>query len=162
MSGLNVILLAAGKGTRLKVEYSKILADLCGQKMIDYPIKTVGRFANTNSIDLHLGFVLGHQKEQIQDYISQGYTDLNCKFAYQEQQLGTAHAVQTYFEQVKGADKQEYSFILCGDTPCLLEDHFQNLWKELTSKNLDAVAAVFETNNPFGLGRIFFQIKVLK
>jgi len=68
--------------------------------------------------------------------------------------LGTAHAVTSYFDEVKSAKDQPYTFILCGDTPCVEVDDFAVLWNAVKDNNLDAACAVFATQNPFGLGRI--------
>jgi bifunctional UDP-N-acetylglucosamine pyrophosphorylase/glucosamine-1-phosphate N-acetyltransferase len=159
MTSVNFVLLAAGKGTRLKVSYSKILAELKGRKLIDFTVNAISDFADTLKLKPCLGFVLGHQKDLIQKHLNKVVLDQKSFFAHQKEQLGTAHAVQTFFEQNPDAKNQKYTFILCGDTPCIMPEHFTGLWQEIEKSKLDAAAAVFHTENPHGLGRIITHDK---
>lgn len=144
---LAIVILAAGKGTRLKMDVPKPLAPLHNNTLVDYVIKEARDLG-----DLFL--ITGHQKELVEEHVisrHEGFTKDN--FILQKEQLGTGHAVQTYFEGNAKSDEYDYTMIMCADTPLLTKSVLSELLEEL-NQGYDAVVATFNEETPFGYGRI--------
>ena len=116
MSGLAVIILAAGKGTRMKSDLPKVFHEILGEPMLTYVLETVKKLAPRLTL-----LVVGHKRDLIMDY----YKDWKMKFVSQEQQLGTGHAVM----QAR-SDLEDFSgtvLVLAGDVPLLSEKTLREL-----------------------------------
>ncbi|MBU1026840.1 MAG: NTP transferase domain-containing protein [Candidatus Margulisbacteria bacterium] len=116
MDKLAVIILAAGKGTRMKSDLPKVFHEVLGEPMLTYVLETVKKLMPEQTY-----LVVGHKRDLIMDY----YKDWPLKFVIQDQQLGTGHAVS----QVKH-DLEEFSgtiLILAGDVPLLSEKTLKKL-----------------------------------
>src|SRR4051812_33793474 len=109
MSDLHVVVLAAGKGTRMKSEFPKVLHRISGQTLLDYVVRAAGGLSPTS-----LTIIVGHKAELIQAQV-RGREDL--RFAVQEPQLGTAHAVMQAEPFLAGASGTV--LLLSGDVPLL-------------------------------------------
>ena len=140
------VILAAGKGTRMKSDIPKVLHTIFDKTLVGYVIEAVNE---TKLIDENF-IIVGHQAEMVEDYISKNYD--NSRTILQTPQLGTGHAVSMvlpYLEDFNGD-----VIILCGDTPLVssqtLKD-FINTHKNLSS-DLTVMTAMFE--NPTNYGRI--------
>ena len=94
MPSLASIILAAGKGTRMKSGLIKVLHPVAGLPMIAWPV-AAARKAGSDPIVL----VIGHQASAVQG-VFRGATDIRC--AMQEEQLGTGHAVACALETLSG------------------------------------------------------------
>lgn len=108
------IIMAAGKGTRLRSELPKVLHEVLGLPMIGYAVR-----ASLKAGARRVVVVLGHGKEEVEAWLqaeldARGLGD-RVHFATQENQLGTAHAV--YAAREYFADAPEYSVIVSGDVP---------------------------------------------
>lgn len=164
---LSIAVLAAGKGTRLKLPFPKVLAPLLGNPMLHYVLKSLEEFVIEKKINAQVGTVTGYQSEAVCDFLKNHKYHFPLQVAFQKEQLGTADAVKSYFSDVKNADNVELTMIVCGDTPLLRPDFFSKMWDKFHSeKNLNAVAATFISKDPTGYGRIirsgdkgFFSIK---
>lgn len=141
-----VVILAAGKGTRLKMDVPKPLAPLHKRVLLDYVLDSVDGLG-----DIYL--ITGHQNDLVESHVNQNRPELPSKFILQKEQLGTGHAVRTYFEGNPDSEKYDYTLVMCADTPLITKDILEEL-KEEISKGPDAVAATFEESTPFGYGRI--------
>ena len=104
-NNIAVIILAAGMGTRMKSDKAKVLHEIQGQPMILFVVKAAQKVAGDDII-----VVIGHQASKVHTVVS---GTANLLFAYQEQQLGTAHAVQCALPQIP--EHCEHVVILCGD-----------------------------------------------
>ncbi len=140
---LSAIILAAGKGTRMKSDLPKVLHTVLGETMISRVIKQA-RSCGCDKIVV----VVGYQKENVIDSLKDAQVD----FAVQEEQLGTAHAVQQcekHFDSFEGN-----ILILSGDVPLLTNATLKKLISRHTENQADAtlLTAVFE--NPHGYGRV--------
>lgn len=142
---ISLVILAAGKGTRLNLKVPKPLAPLHNKTLLDYVIQSSHKVGQ-----IHL--ITGHQQELVQEHVQKFWSDQDIKFIHQKEQLGTGHAVRTYFDATNDADKYQYTIIACADTPLLTEDIFQKLIQEISGKQ--AVCATFEESDPTGYGRI--------
>ena len=144
MGGIVTIILAAGKGTRMKSERVKVLHPILGLPMLSYPIEL-----SLNGIKAEKTIVVvGHQADQIKER----FKDAQVQFALQEDQLGTGHAVLQaipFFQSFSGT-----VLILCGDVPLVKIDtlrSFIGIYKE-NGSTLSVLTTVVE--NPFGYGRV--------
>ena len=144
MEGIATIILAAGKGTRMKSDLVKVLHPLLGIPMLSYPVEI-----SLNGIKAEKTIVvIGHQADRIQGM----FKDFQVEFAIQKEQLGTGHAVLQaipYLQSFSGT-----VLILCGDVPLVkLETlrSFIDTYRENES-TLSVLTAVVD--NPFGYGRI--------
>jgi len=144
LEGVATIILAAGKGTRMKSDLVKVLHPLLGLPMLSYPIEL-----SLNGIKAEKTIVVvGHQADRIQEM----FNDFKIDFALQKEQLGTGHAVLQaipFLQSFSGT-----VLILCGDVPLVKVEtlrSFIDTYKENES-TLSVLTAVVE--EPFGYGRI--------
>jgi bifunctional UDP-N-acetylglucosamine pyrophosphorylase/glucosamine-1-phosphate N-acetyltransferase len=158
LPGLAVVVLAAGKGTRMKLPYSKVLAPILGRKVIDFVVDAADQFAielaSINEQKSEIGIVLGHQKESVESHLKiHRVIQSQLHLCEQKEQKGTAHALECYLKSTKY--KFDYLLILCGDTPLLTKEHFHRLLATFQSKSDSlGVVATFEATNPTGYGRV--------
>ncbi len=110
MNDLAVIILAAGKGVRMKSDLPKVFHEILGEPMLTYVLDTVKKLEPKETC-----LVVGHKRELIMDY----YKDWPVKFVVQDEQLGTGHAVmqaKPYLDDFSGT-----VLILSGDVPLIQE-----------------------------------------
>ena len=93
--GFSTIILAAGKGTRMKSDLAKVLHPLCGAPMLTYPV-AAAQAAGSEKIVV----VIGHQAEQIREK----FRDQGLIFVEQRELLGTGHAVLQAAEAFRDHD----------------------------------------------------------
>ena len=136
---IQVIVLCAGKGTRMKTEKAKVMHEIMGKPMIEYIYDISKNISNNKPL-----FIVGHKKEQIISHFGQ-----KANYAVQEQQLGTGHAIMLSVEHINENDDV---LILCGDTPLLTKSTIDAIVKN--KKNSDALIITSIVKNPYGYGRI--------
>ena len=139
-----VVILAAGKGTRMKSDKAKVLHEIADRPMIAYVVETAQKIAGDNVV-----VVIGHQAPTVRASLS-AYPKLF--FAHQDQQLGTAHAVLCALPHVP--DHCEQVIILCGDVPLIQPETIAGLIKDHRDDNRDISLLAVELDNPFGYGRV--------
>jgi len=158
-----VVFLAAGKGTRMKVEHAKPLIPVRGRPMLGHVLNAVKKFEDKLSITTEKIFIIGHQKEQVKQYIlkSQEYTDKETHFVVQDQQLGTGHALQMVNEYVKNNERvtindQDIVLVCCADTPLLRGEDLVTLVRPLVDfpEKWNASIGVIKVDKPQGYGRV--------
>ncbi len=150
---IGIVILAAGEGTRLKLECAKPLAPALGRAIVDYPIDAAKRFLQRKDIDGDIVVVTGHDRERVEGYLKNKYGE-DLLFAFQKEQKGTADALRTYFNEDKTSKDRDATIVLCADTPLIRESDLSILFNELIEKKLDGVAATFFEEDPAGYGRI--------
>lgn len=133
------IILAAGKGTRMKSDFPKVMHKICEKPMINWVIDTA------SLVSEEVGVVLGHGIEKIKEIIPQ-----NIKVFEQKEQLGTGHAVMQCGDFMKSDD----FLVLYGDVPLISEKTLTELIKKHKEENNDATLITVNTENPYGYGRI--------
>lgn len=140
------IILAAGKGTRMKSETPKVLHTIFDKTLVGYVLDAVN---NTKLVDENF-VIIGHQAELVENYIEKNYH--NAKTVLQTPQLGTGHAVSMVLPFLK--DFNDEVIILCGDTPLITEDTLKEFINFHYNKHSDltVMSAIFE--NPTNYGRI--------
>ncbi|MEW6381043.1 MAG: sugar phosphate nucleotidyltransferase [bacterium] len=137
------VILAAGQSTRMKSQLSKVLHPLCGRPIIRYITELVAAVDARPAI-----IVLGHQAEKIQQELH----DVPVEFAYQKEQLGTAHAVSQTREML--ADFSGIVLVLNGDTPLLTPREVTDLIQFHQRTQAECTLLSSDVPNPFGYGRI--------
>ena len=138
------IVLAAGKGTRMKSELPKVLFPVCGKPMIDYVLDAM----NDAKVDEILT-VVGYKQELVRAEIE---SRPNVKFAEQKELLGTGHAVMSCREYLEGFDGPV--FIVAGDNPMLQSSSVERLFEEYEKSGASCVIGTVLKDDPFGMGRI--------
>jgi bifunctional UDP-N-acetylglucosamine pyrophosphorylase / glucosamine-1-phosphate N-acetyltransferase len=144
MADLHVVVLAAGKGTRMKSALPKVLHRVAGAPMIEHVLATA-RTLQPRSITL----VVGHQAQALQEALS---THRDLIIVVQEPQLGTAHALLTTETALRQANGTVV--LLSGDVPLLSSDTLKALVgrHEAAGAVVTVVTAIL--NDPAGYGRI--------
>jgi len=144
MADLHVVILAAGKGTRMKSALPKVLHRVGGVPMIDHVIRTANAL-RPRSITL----VIGHQGEQLRASLS---PHSGLSFVVQEPQLGTAHALLTTEAALRGATGTVV--LLSGDVPLLSANTLKTLLDRHESAGAAATVVTALVHDPTGYGRI--------
>lgn len=137
------IVLAAGKGTRMKSALAKVLHPVFHKPMVGHVIGTLKQISLAETI-----VVVGHQRQAVENYLGgDGVT-----FTEQQEQLGTGHAVYICEQQVSAS--VDTVLILCGDTPLLSEKTLSAMLQ--THEERDATVTLLTTKlaNPTNYGRI--------
>ena len=140
------IILAAGKGTRMKSETPKVLHTIFDKTLVGYVLDALNK---TDLCDENF-VIVGHQAEKVSDYIKTNYS--NTKTVLQSPQLGTGHAVSMilpFLNSYKGD-----VIILCGDTPLITSETLKEFieYHKSTNSDLTVMSAIFD--NPTNYGRI--------
>lgn len=152
---IGIVILAAGKGTRMKVDTPKALANCAGRPLLDYVVDAAFKFTHSSGMKAQVGVVVGHRKEMLEAWHSSHSRKSEIKTAWQQQQNGTADALKACFRDLPHFWDFDYTMVACADTPLISADEFQTLFKQLQENPaLVGVAASFETKNPTGYGRI--------
>ena len=116
MERIKAVILAAGKGTRMKSELPKVVHEALGKPMVIYSIEAAqGAGAALSDICL----VVGHGADQVKEVVGN-----TVHYVMQEQQLGTGHAVKCASDFI-GTDG--VTMVLCGDTPLIKGDTLKKL-----------------------------------
>lgn len=152
---IGLVILAAGKGTRMKIETPKALAKTAGRPLLDYVVDAALDFARVSSLKAEIGLVVGHKKELLEDWLSKHPAKGLLKTAWQKEQNGTADALKSCFNDLPHFWDFDYTLVACADTPMIQTHEFCTLYEALKSNpDLLGVAATFEAQNPKGYGRI--------
>lgn len=143
---INAVILAAGKGTRMKSEIPKVLHEIFGKTLLSYVLDAVNK---TNLINKSF-VIVGHKAEDLENFVTENYK--NASTILQTPQLGTGHAVSMVRSELKTFDGEV--LILCGDTPLITEKTLKNFIEFHKSQisDLTVMSAIFD--NPQNYGRI--------
>lgn len=140
-SSLNIVILAAGKGTRMYSRLPKVLHEIGGISMLERVIHTA-QSLNPDSISV----VIGHGKELVRQRIQ-----ANVHWVEQDQQLGTGHAVKMALPNLADSGR---TLILYGDVPLIDQQTLADL---LSIAGEDVALLTDVLDNPTGYGRIIRQ-----
>jgi bifunctional UDP-N-acetylglucosamine pyrophosphorylase / glucosamine-1-phosphate N-acetyltransferase len=141
---IHVVVLAAGKGTRMKSALPKVLHRAAGLSMIDYVLASAASLEPRSTV-----VVIGHQAEAIRSALA-GREHLT--FVVQEPQLGTAHALlqtETVLREARGV-----LVLLSGDVPLLTADTLKRVVDRHQSRRASATVVTAVVDDPTGYGRI--------
>lgn len=140
---LAAVILAAGKGTRMKSGLAKVLHPLAGWPMAVYP----ARLARDLGCEPRV-MVVGHQAREVEDALA----GEGLHFALQSEQLGTGHALLCASEALKGFCGD--LLLLCGDVPLIRRETLENLLHYHRSEQAAVTVLTAELTDPHGYGRI--------
>ena len=136
------LILAAGKGTRMKSKLPKVLHKVGGKAMVERVLETVQSIGTNRDV-----VIVGFGGDAVQNYLGE-----RAEFVRQEEQNGTGHAVK--MAQPVLGDYDGTILLLCGDTPLVTKESLEALLEE--HKNSGAAATILTAHmpNPTGYGRI--------
>jgi len=137
---ITTIILAAGKGTRMRSELPKVLHKIANRPLLQHVYDMSSQLENNR-----IKIVVGHCAELVKDTLK----NLNASWVEQTQQLGTGHAVQQVSDQIADGD---IVLILYGDVPLLKLTTVKQLLSNVTEQTLALLTVHLE--NPTGYGRI--------
>jgi bifunctional UDP-N-acetylglucosamine pyrophosphorylase/glucosamine-1-phosphate N-acetyltransferase len=144
LENVATIILAAGKGTRMKSDLVKVLHPLLGLPMLHYTVDL-----SLNHIKAEKTIVIvGHQADQIQER----FKDLKIEFALQEKQLGTGHAVLQALPLLQGFTGT--ALILCGDVPLVKAETLRSFIDTFLGNDSTIAVLTAVVKDPYGYGRI--------
>ena len=138
------IVLAAGKGTRMKSDLPKVLVPVAGRPMIRYVVDALHQ-AGVRRIVV----VVGYRAELVQDELA-GEADI--EFALQSEQLGTGHAVMMCRNQL--SDHQGPALIVAGDSPMLQASSVSTLLDRFSNSASSCILGTVDKAHPTGYGRV--------
>lgn len=142
-----VVILAAGKGTRMRSKLPKVLHQLAGRPMVGHVIDTAKKI---QAGAIHV--VIGHGAEQVQ----QNFADADLHWAIQSEQLGTGHAVAQAMPAVKA---DSIVLIAYGDVPLVTAETLSALVDAANENTLSLLTVYLD--NPTGYGRIVRESGVI-
>jgi len=137
-----VIILAAGKGTRMKSKLYKVLHPVAGKPMVEHIMDQVEKTDPSEIVT-----IVGHGAEAIKGHLGD-----RSQYALQEEQLGTGHAVMQAQDILEG--KTGTTLVITGDTPLLTAETLVNLFDYHQGKNASATILTAHAEDPTGYGRI--------
>jgi UDP-N-acetylglucosamine diphosphorylase/glucosamine-1-phosphate N-acetyltransferase len=153
---LATVILAAGKGKRMKnPDKSKVMFELGGKPLIQYVVELALKIHSDKIV-----LIVGHQKQSVIDFVKEEFVNNaeRIKFAHQDEQLGTGHAVMQTYEELKNFKGDV--LILSGDVPLLKFETIEKFLSFHKNNNFRAslLSAIFE--DPFNYGRIIRDEKM--
>ncbi|MFA7536728.1 MAG: bifunctional UDP-N-acetylglucosamine diphosphorylase/glucosamine-1-phosphate N-acetyltransferase GlmU, partial [Desulfuromonadales bacterium] len=140
---LSCIILAAGKGTRMKSSLPKVLHPVAGRPMASYPVRLARELGAAPVV-----LVVGHQAAAVE----QAVAGEEVVFARQEEQLGTGHALlcaEPFLPDFHGT-----LLLLCGDVPLLRRETLERLLACHAERRATVTVLTATLENPHGYGRI--------
>jgi len=148
MKGNNVrslatVIMAAGKGTRMKSDLPKVLHKINDRPMVHYVIDLANALHSTKTV-----LIIGHKRELVEQACAQ----LDVGFAVQEPQLGTGHAVQMTESAL--ADHEGDVLVLSGDVPLLTLATLKELVDVHQKQEATATLLTSVLDDPSGYGRV--------
>jgi len=144
---LATVILAAGKGTRMKSDLPKVLHQINDRPMVHYVIDLADELHSEKTV-----LIIGHEREMVRE----ACTGLNVEFAVQDPQLGTGHAVQMTEPYLDGYTGDV--LVLSGDVPLLTFPTLDKLVKIHQSKGATATLLTSDLDDPTGYGRVLRNI----
>jgi bifunctional UDP-N-acetylglucosamine pyrophosphorylase/glucosamine-1-phosphate N-acetyltransferase len=145
------VVLAAGKGTRMKSNRAKVLHTLCGVPMVNYVINATRPLAPERLL-----VVVGHQAELVEAVLPK-----DAEPVVQKEQLGTGDAVRVALGALEGEVKGVL-LVVNGDGPLISERTLGELVERHRSAGVGATVLVAELDDPRGLGRVVEEAGVVR
>ncbi|MCQ2358619.1 MAG: bifunctional UDP-N-acetylglucosamine diphosphorylase/glucosamine-1-phosphate N-acetyltransferase GlmU [Phascolarctobacterium sp.] len=142
MSSLVAVILAAGKGTRMRSKLPKVLHKVGGKAMLQHVIDASTAAGADDKV-----VIIGHGAELVEEMVAG-----QAKTALQAEQLGTGHAVLQTKEALSGFTGT--AMILCGDTPLLDGEELKKFYEAHKASSASATVMTAIMDNPTGYGRI--------
>jgi bifunctional UDP-N-acetylglucosamine pyrophosphorylase/glucosamine-1-phosphate N-acetyltransferase len=141
---LEVIILAAGLGKRMKSETIKVLHRAAGRPLIDYVLDLASQISNQLPV-----MVVGHQREAVQQHVGD-----RARYAVQEPQLGTGHAVLQAVDVLGGDIRGRKILVLSGDVPLTRPETLKRLVDEHQRSGNALTLLTMNLDDPALYGRV--------
>ncbi|HZY57311.1 MAG TPA: NTP transferase domain-containing protein, partial [Rubrobacteraceae bacterium] len=151
MPPIFAVVLAAGKGTRMKSNRAKVLHTLCGVPMVNYVIEAIRPLAPERLL-----VVVGHQAELVEAVLPE-----DAEPVVQKEQLGTGDAVRVALGTLEG-EEEGVLLVINGDGPLISEQTLGELVERHRSAQVGATVLVAELDDPGGLGRVVEDAGVVR
>ena len=142
MGNRMAIVLAAGKGTRMRSDLYKVLHTVCGLPMVEHVIRAVKQSGVTQVVS-----IVGHGAEQVKEVLQDA-----SQYALQREQLGTGHAVLQTKDLL--GNQEGNTLVICGDTPLLTGDTLTELFAYHEQSGARATILTALADDPTGYGRV--------
>jgi bifunctional UDP-N-acetylglucosamine pyrophosphorylase/glucosamine-1-phosphate N-acetyltransferase len=143
MKDVAAVILAAGKGERMRSDLPKVMHQVAGKPMVFYPVAACKDLGLTKIV-----VIIGHGKETVME----GIKDSGVAFSEQTSQLGTAHAVVSAEEHLKNWKGKV--LILSGDVPLITKETIQQFIAGHDEAKNDITFLTTTVENPTGYGRV--------
>lgn len=140
---LAVVIMAAGKGTRLRSRRPKVLHEIGGKPLLAHVITAASRIVDPSDIFV----IVGHQADRVEAAVAAS----GVRFVLQAEQLGTGHAIQCAKEALAPYDE---ALILSGDVPLIQSATIERLRDFHVQESAAMTILTAVPRNPFGYGRI--------
>ena len=144
MTDVTAVILAAGEGKRMKSNRPKVLHEICGRPLLGHVLAALENLCTDKIV------VIGHGAAEVKAAFGR-----SVRYALQEEQLGTGHAVMQAVPQLSGRGEV---IVLCGDTPLLSSETLAGLLKEHRQTAAAATVLTACVPNPFGYGKIIRSV----
>ncbi len=146
MEEVSAIVLAAGKGTRMKTNKSKVVHKIYGKELVKRVVETAYKAGIKDVIT-----VVGHKREEVERVLGD-----SVKYAYQDELLGTGHTAMQAIPYLKG--KKGKVVILYGDVPLIRPETIKKLIAKSVMDREYATILTAIYDNPTGYGRVIRDI----
>jgi bifunctional UDP-N-acetylglucosamine pyrophosphorylase / glucosamine-1-phosphate N-acetyltransferase len=140
---LGVVIMAAGKGTRLRTRRPKVLHEVGGKALLNHVIATASELADSEDIFV----VIGHEAQRVRQAVG----GTGVQFVEQKEQRGTGHAIQCARDAVA---KYEHILVLSGDVPSISAITLQHLMTMHLAQGAAMSILTAVPENPTGYGRV--------
>jgi bifunctional UDP-N-acetylglucosamine pyrophosphorylase/glucosamine-1-phosphate N-acetyltransferase len=144
---VNVVILAAGLGTRMKSKHAKVLHRAGGLTLIEHVVQAASGITGAE----HITVVIGHQGEQVKQRLA----GAGVRFVEQSEQKGTGHAVMACRSALEAQDG--LVVVLYGDCPLLSKDTLRELVNRQSSSGSAVTLITTRLEDPTGYGRILLR-----
>lgn len=136
---MKALILAAGQGTRMKSNTSKVLHKVLGKPLVAYPMKAA-KEVGAREVCL----IVGHKAEDVKKELGE-----DVSYVLQKEQLGTGHAVMQAMSFIESADE---ILILCGDTPLVTADTLKGMvdFHHENNNSLTVLSAIMKDSTGYG------------
>ena len=138
-NSLSIVIMAAGKGTRMSSNLPKVLHTLSGKTLLNHVIDTAQKLLPSYTI-----VIIGYQS----DLVKKSVANTAILFSLQKQQKGTGHAIMQAKEHLK--DFKGQTLVLSGDVPLISKQTLLSLIKKQIDNNFDASMLTAEIKDPTG------------
>ena len=134
----SIVILAAGKGSRMKSDTAKVLHSICGKPMLYHIIKEAKKISDDVSV------VIAHQKERVREMVESHFDDVDFIVQDADNFPGTGGALKNY------TPKHERVLVLNGDMPLVTAEAMEQFFMHES----DIVMSIFDLEDPSGYGRV--------
>ena len=140
---VTAVILAAGKGTRMRSSYPKVLHPILGKPMVSYAVENAAAVTGTDPV-----LVIGHQAELIKQTLG----NMGIAYVLQEDQLGTGHAVQQVEKVLSG--RTDLVLVVYGDMPAVRPETLRSLIAVQREHQGPLSLLTVKVEHPRGFGRV--------